>query len=75
MYMLNLSDAFAELIKKSGWYRNSGVDRRNANRDKRNFLSGRKIPEDRMRIYLRAAQWVQCSEEKWQANYKNQTDE
>ena len=34
-------------------------------RDKRLFLVGKSIPEERMREYLRAAGWEQTQEEQW----------
>ena len=41
---MTLHEAFGELIKQLGWYKNSGVIRQVAVRDKRLFLSGKSIP-------------------------------
>ena len=47
------------------WYKNSDYIRQQAVRDKRLFLAGKSIPEERMREYLRAAGWEQIQEEQW----------
>lgn len=44
---------------------NSDYIRQQAVRDKRLFLVGKSIPEERMREYLRAAGWEQTQEEQW----------
>lgn len=62
---MTLQEAFEKLIKKRGWYKNSGVLQPNAVRDKQYFLSGKTIPEERIRQYLRAAGWEQIQEEQW----------
>lgn len=65
---MTLHEAFGELIKQLGWYKNSGVIRQVAVRDKRLFLSGKSIPEERMRQYLRIAGWIQTQQEQWAEN-------
>lgn len=61
-----LHEAFAELIKFPGWYKNSGYSKEQALRDKRYFLMGKQLPETRLRNYLRAAGWVQIQQEMWE---------
>lgn len=68
-----LKEAFEVLISKRGWYKDSGVDRRLADRDKQNFLKGQSIPEERMRAYLRATgNWEQTQQEEWRIKYTPQ---
>lgn len=62
---MTLHEAFANLIKKRGWYKNSGILQPNAIRDKQYFLIGKTISEERIRQYLRAADWEQTQEEQW----------
>lgn len=62
---MTLNEAFAQLIMKQAWYVNSRYSKPQALRDKRFFLSGKAIPEERMREYLRAAGWEQIQQEQW----------
>lgn len=62
---MTLHNAFAKLIVMRAWYKNSNILRQQAIRDKRLFLEGKQIPEERIRQYLRAAGWVQIQQEKW----------
>lgn len=62
---MTLYEAFGSLIQKRGWHQNSGMIRQAAVRDKRQFLLGHKIPEERIRGYLRAAGWELIQEEQW----------
>lgn len=62
---MTLQDAFRELVTKRAWYKNSGILQQNAIRDKRFFLEGRAIPEERIRRYLRTAGWEQVQQEQW----------
>ena len=59
---MTLKEAFSLLITQPLWYKNI---RQQAVRDKRLFLAGKSIPEERMREYLRAAGWEQIQEEQW----------
>ena len=60
IYLMTLKEAFSLLITQPLWYKNSDYVR-----DKRLFLVGKSIPEERMREYLRAAGWEQTQEEQW----------
>lgn len=62
---MTLHEAFAQLIQKRGWYKNSGILQPNAFRDKQFFLGGKAISEERIRQYLRAAGWEQTQKEQW----------
>jgi hypothetical protein len=63
-----LYDSFKELIDKRGWYKNSGIDRKKAYKDKIAFFEG-SLPENRMRMYLEKAGYIQTQNELW--NYQN----
>lgn len=63
---MTLNEAFSKLVMTPGWYIGSDYIKRQALRDKQYFLAGKKIPEERMRHYLRAAGWEQTQEEHWQ---------
>ena len=65
IYLMTLKEAFSLLITQPLWYKNSAYIRQQAVRDKRLFLVGKSIPEERMREYLRAAGWEQTQEEQW----------
>ena len=65
IYLMTLKEAFSLLITQPLWYKNSDYIRQQAVRDKRLFLVGKSIPEERMREYLRAAGWEQTQEEQW----------
>ena len=55
----------SHVIVTSYVFKNSDYIRQQAVRDKRLFLVGKSIPEERMREYLRAAGWEQTQEEQW----------
>ena len=61
---MTLNDAFSVLIAQPFWYKGSGYTKQSV-RDKRLFLAGKSIPEERIREYLRAAGWEQIQEEQW----------
>ena len=65
IYLMTLKEAFSLLITQPLWYKNSDYIRQQAVRDKRLFLVGKSIPEERMREYLRAAGWEQTQEAQW----------
>ena len=65
IYLMTLKEAFSLLITHPLWYKNSDYIRQQAVRDKRLFLVGKSIPEERMREYLRAAGWEQTQGEQW----------
>lgn len=60
----NLAAAFAELISKRAWYKNRGVSRKTAYRDKSAFLENR-LSEKEMRNYLKCAGYEIIQEELW----------
>lgn len=60
-----LEEAFNRLLSRKAWYVGSGISRQNAFRDKKDFLSGKKIPEDRIRRYLAGAGMIQTQVEEW----------
>lgn len=62
---MTLKEAFSILIVKPFWYKDSGYSKQYAFRDKKNFLNGKPIPEERIREYLRAAGWEQIQQEQW----------
>ena len=66
---MTLKEAFSLLITQPLWYKNSDYIRQQAVRDKRLFLAGRSIPEERMRHYLKTAGWEQTQEEQWEKEY------
>jgi hypothetical protein len=61
---LPLKEAFKKLIQGRKWYAGC-KNPRMAMKDKYDFLKGRKIPEERLRSYLRAAGAECTQEEKW----------
>ena len=65
IYLMTLKEAFSLLITQPLRYKNSDYIRKQDVRDKRLFLVGKSIPEERMREYLRAAGWEQTQEEQW----------
>lgn len=65
IYLMTLKEAFSILITQPLWYKNSEYIKQQAVRDKRLFLAGKSIPEERIREYLRAAGWEQVQEEQW----------
>ena len=65
IYLMTLKEAFSILITQPFWYKNSEYIKQQAVRDKRLFLAGKSIPEERIREYLRAAGWEQVQEEQW----------
>ena len=67
---MTLQEAFSFLIKIPVWYKDSGVLKQIAYRDKRRFLSN-ELPEERMRFYLVAAGWRREQEESWIKADKN----
>ncbi|MBV4286971.1 hypothetical protein KSZ26_05330 [Alistipes onderdonkii] len=67
---MTLKEAFSLLITQPLWYKNSDYIRQQAVRDKRLFLAGRSIPEERMRHYLKTAGWEQTQEEQWEKDGK-----
>lgn len=67
---MNLQEAFGYLIQKRAWYKNSGISAAQALRDKRLFLAGKKIPEERMRLYLKSADWICVQEESWKMIFR-----
>ena len=70
IYLMTLKEAFSLLITQPLWYKNSEYIRQQAVRDKRLFLAGRSIPEERMRHYLKTAGWEQTQEEQWEKDGK-----
>lgn len=60
-----LNNSFKGLIDKRAWYKKSGVDRKKAYKDKKAFLGGT-LPEDKMRMYLWKAGYVQVQNELWE---------
>ena len=62
-----LQRSFEELIKQRNWYKDSGIDRKTAYRDKLYFLNG-ELSEKKIRHYLSKAGYSPYQEELWIKN-------
>jgi hypothetical protein len=61
---LTLHEAFEQLIRRRGWCKKFSSPAM-AKQDKYSFRKGKKIPEERLRRYLRETGATRVQEEKW----------
>ena len=64
MTQKTLNECFAELTERRAWYKNSGVDRKTAYRDKLYFQKG-ELAESKIRFYLTHAGYKLYQPEMW----------